>query len=133
MRRTLLLAALAPLVAPAAALPAQDPNPQRVLLVLADAQPDAARSEAFTAFLQKRFATARVVAAADLDAATLAETDVVLLDWSQQDGVMRWMNQKDQAPTSPLGERAAWRTPTVLLGSAGLSVASSWDVRGGSG
>ncbi len=37
-------------------------------------------------------------------------------------------------PTSaPLGNRADWTKPTVLLGSAGLKLAVAWKVKGGSG
>ncbi|HEX5053405.1 MAG TPA: hypothetical protein VFZ65_16630 [Planctomycetota bacterium] len=101
--------------------------------VQADQAPAAARSAAFVSFLGRRFASVKQIAAADLNASTLEGIDVVLLDWSQGDGVMKWMNDAKAEITCPLGERAAWHVPTVLLGSAGLNLAVAWDVRGGSG
>ncbi|MEO6597033.1 MAG: hypothetical protein ABIP94_19995 [Planctomycetota bacterium] len=114
-------------------LVAQERHPLQIALIEADATPVAARSNAFTAFLRERFAAVKHIAAADLNAKTLEGIDVVLLDWSQADGVMKWMSDEHAPVTCPLGERANWNTPTVLLGSAGLSVATAWDVRGGSG
>ena len=54
--------------------------------------------------------------------------DVVVLDWPQSDKT----EQERQQP-APLGARATWTKPTVLLGSAGLNMAIVWKVRGGSG
>ena len=56
--------------------------------------------------------------------------DVVVLDWQQGDYRGGFPMPK---PRSPLGARANWETPTVLLGSAGHNLAAAWDVRGGSG
>ena len=53
--------------------------------------------------------------------------DVVLLDWPQSGTTLRELN------SAPLGDRAAWTKPTVLLGSAGLNLAVVWKVRGGAG
>lgn len=119
----------------AAAVPAQTdapPNPLRVAFVGAA---DGPRTESFRAFLRERFAAVEVVDRASCDPSELAGFDVVLLDWSQQDGVIAWMNDEDARAqrSCPLGERSSWTTPTVLLGSAGLNVACAWDVRGGSG
>ena len=58
-------------------------------------------------------------------AAALRDVDVVLLDWHQGGGLDR--------TRSPLGAFADWRTPLVLLGSAGLNTAVAWDVFGGVG
>lgn len=91
------------------------------------------RAEAFATFLAERFEDVRVYERDGLDPAQPAKADVVLLDWDQDAGVMRWMRDRSVTVEHPLGEREAWRTPTVLLGSAGLNTAASWDVRGGSG
>jgi len=56
-----------------------------------------------------------------------APFDVVVLDWPQ-DGA------RDFPPKeSPLGPRAGWNKPTVLLGSAGLKLAIAWKLKGGGG
>jgi hypothetical protein len=54
--------------------------------------------------------------------------DVVLLDWPQGPETREMSKLK-----SPLGKREEWRHPTVLLGSAGLNLAVSWKLKGGSG
>jgi hypothetical protein len=106
---------------------APDKHPLRVLVLVKKGD---SRGEAFAGFLRERFTS---VATADLNAferARLAEADVVLVDWQQGDGVMQW--RKNEV-ASPLGDRAQWTVPTVLIGSAGLNVAASWGVKGGSG
>lgn len=115
-----------------AGLPAQQ-HALHVALVTSRATPAPERQQAFGDFLSARFTKVSHLDAAALDAQSLAEVDVVLLDWDQQAGVMKWFGDDAVVPTSPLGARADWRTPTVLLGSAGLNVAATWDVRGGSG
>lgn len=57
-----------------------------------------------------------------------ARFDVVLLDWPQGEAT-----QETRQLKSPLGTREAWHKPTVLLGSAGLNLAVSWRLKGGSG
>ncbi|MCB9879402.1 MAG: hypothetical protein H6835_17545 [Planctomycetes bacterium] len=114
------------------ALPAQAPNPQRVAFVAVGSVP-AARALAFEQFFAQRFATVRRVGAEQIATADLADIDVVVLDWPQADGVSKWMGDRSLPVVAPLGERALWRTPTVLLGSAGLNLAVAWDVRGGAG
>jgi hypothetical protein len=57
--------------------------------------------------------------------------DVVVLDWQQGD--YQGGSFPMPKPRSPLGDRADWTIPTVLLGSAGHNLAAAWDVRGGSG
>jgi hypothetical protein len=54
--------------------------------------------------------------------------DVVLLDWPQNEETRDMSKLR-----SPLGERAQWHKPTVLLGSAGLNLAVSWKLKGGVG
>lgn len=59
--------------------------------------------------------------------ADAAGYDVVLLDWPQ-DGAENFPPK-----SSPLGAREAWSKPTVLLGSAGLKLAVTWKLKGGTG
>jgi len=54
--------------------------------------------------------------------------DVVLLDWPQGEETREMRTLR-----SPLGARADWGRPTVLLGSAGLNLAVCWKLKGGSG
>jgi hypothetical protein len=108
---------------------APDKHPLRVLVLVKKGD---SRGEAFAGFLRERFSA---VATADLNAferTRLAEADVVLVDWQQSVGVLQWFKKKAEV-SSPLGDRAAWTVPTVLIGSAGLNVAASWGVKGGSG
>ena len=94
---------------------------------------DSARTVAFVTFLASRFDDVRTFDRDELDPAAAAAADVVLLDWDQGAGVMRWFEDRTLVLEHPLGPREQWRTPTVLLGSAGLNTAAAWDVRGGSG
>ena len=117
----------------AAWLPAQSKHPQRLLFV---GEPATARGKAFVEFLGAKFASVRAVARfADLG--DLAKIDVVVLDWDQneKDSINAWMRDPElkAARRSPLGAREQWTTPVVLLGSAGLNLACTWDVRGGMG
>ena len=87
-----------------------------------------ARAADFKAFLSTNVARVEVVGRVGFDPAMAGAFDVVLLDWSQSD------NRGPFPPrTSPLGERAAWTKPMVLLGSAGLHMACVWDIKGGFG
>lgn len=90
---------------------------------------DSPRTRAFAGFLRERFAEVAVVARDSADPEALAAHDVVLLDWPQSDRA----RAQRAAGWSPLGPRADWRTPAVLLGSAGLNLAGAWEVRGGFG
>jgi hypothetical protein len=87
-----------------------------------------ARAADFKAFLGTNVARVEVAGRAGFDPAMAGAFDVVLLDWSQSDSRGAF-----PPTTSPLGERAAWTKPTVLLGSAGLHMACVWDVKGGFG
>ena len=86
---------------------------------------DPARAEGFRRFLEERF---REVKVTDHDAFRRADAewaDVVVLDWFQ--------GMTEGRPAAPIGKREDWNRPTVLIGSAGLMLAMSWDVLGGSG
>ncbi len=86
------------------------------------------RAADFKAFLGTNVARAEVATRAGFDPAQAESFDVVLLDWPQSGGQEQFPPKK-----SPLGERSAWKKPTVLLGSAGLHMAIVWDVKGGFG
>ena len=86
------------------------------------------RAQHFTGFLGKNVARVEAVSRKDFKPADAAEFDVVLLDWPQSETA-----GEERKGRSPLGHRAAWSKPTVLLGSAGLNLAVVWKVRGGSG
>ena len=63
------------------------------------------------------------------DPASVADADVVLLDWSQSDIEL----QDLQKLASPIGPREKWEKPLVLLGSAGLLLGVPWQLKGGFG
>ena len=100
----------------------------RDLKVLYVGNATSARAADFKAFLSTNVAQVVVVSRVGLDPALANQFDVVLLDWSQSE-------RRGESPPrkSPLGERATWVKPTVLLGSAGLNIAIVWDVKGGFG
>lgn len=88
---------------------------------------DTPRGKAFADFLSEQFETAKAVARDGFDPKTAADFDVVLLDWRQPD-------VKDVGKAeSPLGPRDAWTKPLVLIGSAGLLIATPWETSGGYG
>lgn len=119
---TLFLRALGSAVLAAHAAAAQS-DPLDILYV-AEPQPQhAERRAAFVEFLDERFGTVRVVDHGEVDADALDGIEVVVLDWHQGDG----------SDADPLGPRASWTKPTVLVGSAGLLLAMKWEVLGGSG
>jgi hypothetical protein len=86
------------------------------------------RTQHFTGFLAKNVGRVEAASRKDFKPADAAEFDVVLLDWPQSETA-----REERQGRSPLGDRAAWNRPTVLLGSAGLNLAVVWKVRGGSG
>jgi hypothetical protein len=130
MRPGLLLCAA--LVAAGAAPQEQKKHKLRVLVL---AEPDTARGKDLQAFFAARFAAARAADRWTWDRAVLAETDLVVVDWPQSDGISRWMLKGDKTAerACPLGARAEWTKPTLLLGSAGLNLAWAWDVKGAFG
>jgi hypothetical protein len=83
------------------------------------------RGKSYTAFLSKRFRRVESVERVGFDPQKAAAFDVVLLDWSQRH------RQEKSAP--PLGPKAAWNKPTVLLGSARLLLAEKWEIHGAIG
>jgi hypothetical protein len=117
-------------------LPAQAAAPtKQPLRILFLGDPASPRTTDFAAFLGERFTSVRTGDRWSWDRALLAEVDLVVLDWPQQDGISKWMLGKDRTvpPKSPLGARAEWTRPTVLVGSAGLNTAWAWNVKGGWG
>lgn len=98
------------------------------LKVLYIGEPGMPRAEHFTGFLGKNVGRIEAVSRNHFKPADADEFDVVLLDWPQSQSA-----REERAARSPLGDRAAWSKPTVLLGSAGLNLAVVWRVRGGSG
>jgi len=102
---------------------AQPRLPLRVLYLGNEGNP---RATQFVEFLQTRFEQAAGKNRDDLDLDSVDEFDVVLLDWSQSD-------TKSDKAVSPIGPRDGWSKPTVLLGSAGHLLPTSWKIIGGSG
>ena len=97
------------------------------ILFLADS--DSSRTQEFTSFLRENVGSVKSVPRREFRPADGARFDVVLLDWLQSEEAREeWKSKR-----SPLGERADWGVPTVLLGSAGLNLAVTWSIRGGSG
>ena len=89
----------------------------------------AARTRDFVDYLGTQFTSVTAVDRDRFDASLADGVDVVLLDWSQSEVDI---TQLQKLP-SPLGERDAWRHPTVFLGSAGLLMAGPWQLKGGYG
>ena len=113
-------------------LPAPDPSglrnstPRSRLRVLYLGNEGTERSEAFGEFLSEHFHGSEVIARELFEPEDAEGFDVVLLDWSQSD-----IDLNELAHTeSPLGPRLAWKTPTVLLDSAGLLMATPWQLQG---
>ena len=98
------------------------------LKVLYIGDPGAPRAQHFTGFLGKNVGQVEAASRDNFKPADADAFDVVLLDWPQSNSA-----REERKGRSPLGERAAWSKPTVLLGSAGLNLAVVWKVRGGSG
>ena len=90
---------------------------------------DSQRANDYQRFLGRHFASVRIADRDSFDPASVGNADVVLLDWSQSDVDIMKMAEIQ----SPLGERTTWKKPTVLLGSAGLLIASPWRTNGSYG
>lgn len=88
---------------------------------------DTPRARAHLDFLRRHFAGATAVPRGSFTGP--GDADVVLLDWSQSDVDI----MKMAAIESPLGRREDWKTPLVLLGSAGLLLATPWELIGSYG
>src|SRR4051812_24565244 len=95
--------------------------PQRILYV-------GHRAAEFESLLTSHFKETKFVARESFQPAVANDFDVVLLDWPQSGA-----REGAWEAGSPLGKRADWRKPTVLLGSAGLNLAVNWQLKGGSG
>ena len=124
---------LAPWVLLATAADAQDPAPgKQSLRLLFLGAVDSPRGKDFAAFLGEHFAAVAVADRWTWNRALLQGIDVVVLDWSQEEGIAAWSRKGDKTlvPKSPLGARRDWTQPTVLIGSAGINTAWAWDVRG---
>lgn len=104
-------------------------RPLDQLKVLYAGDRDSSRATHFQGFLKHNVGRIEVVARDSFKSSDAEEFDVVLLDWPQSDSA----RNDRKSERSPLGERALWSKPTVLLGSAGLNLAVVWKVRGGSG
>lgn len=98
------------------------------LRVLYVGAPDGPRAKQFTGFLAKNVGRVEARSRKTFQPKDAEQFDVVLLDWPQSEST-----REERKGASPLGDRAAWHKPTVLLGSAGLNLAVVWKVRGGSG
>jgi len=101
---------------------ANDRIPLKVLYLGNEEQ----RRSDFGEFLQNTFVESDAIPHAAFDPESASDFDVVILDWSQREA-------NSENAVSPLGDREAWSTPTVLLGSAGHLMAAPWEVAGGSG
>jgi hypothetical protein len=89
----------------------------------------AARTRDYVEFLKSEFTSVRAADRDHFDRKLVGDADVVLLDWSQAEVDL------DHFATlaSPIGPRDEWKTPTVLLGSAGLLLGVPWQLKGGFG
>ena len=126
MRRSFMLFAAAALLS-LLLHPAALADEKQDLSVLYVGNVDTPRAQAFAEFLRENFRKAETAARGGFDPKQAEDFDVVLLDWSQQDrGDLR-------TNASPLGPRDAWARPTVLLGSAGLLIATPWQTNGAYG
>jgi len=109
------------MVFPVTVLAADSLLPLRVLYI-------GQRPDEFEPLLKAHFAKVASIARDRFKPAQAQDFDVVLLDWPQSGGMRgAWLDG------SPLGKRDEWNKPTVLLGSAGLNLAVSWKLHGGSG
>jgi hypothetical protein len=86
------------------------------------------RTSEYVPFLKGKVGLVEARDRKDFQARDADRFDVVLLDWPQGQETRELRKLR-----SPLGSRDAWKTPTVLLGSAGLSLAVTWKLKGGSG
>jgi len=106
--------------------------PLRVLYLARD--DDRRRETAFAEFLAANFVQSASEKRSTFKPETATQYDVILVDWSQAE--THQPNADFGAPRnypSPLGEREAWSTPTVFLGSAGQIIAGPWETIGGAG
>ncbi len=102
-------------------------KPLQDLRVLYIGKPDTERAKEFRDFLQPNVGSINVADRDHFKPYGAEGFDVVLLDWPQTGADL------EKLKVNPLGPRSQWHKPTVLLGSAGLLTAVTWQVRGGSG
>lgn len=88
------------------------------------------RGKYFVQFLRAQFPRVDTVERAMCTPDQLRTADVVVLDWPQEQGVMKWLDDKQAPRHSPFGELSRWDRPTVLIGSAGLNLAGLWNLPG---
>ena len=100
-------------------------KPLQDLHVLYLGKPGTERGNEFRDFLKPNLGAISVADRDQFKSSDAAGFDVVLLDWPQAGASL------DKVKTNPLGKRSQWHKPTVLLGSAGLRTAVTWQVRGG--
>jgi hypothetical protein len=122
VRLLVILALLAALVLNPRPSHAKDLKDLKVLYVGSE------RTEEFVPFLKKYVVRVDSRDRSQFKPAEAAGFDVVLLDWPQGQETREMRRLR-----SPLGSRDQWRSPTVLLGSAGLNLAVAWKLKGGSG
>ena len=99
----------------------------RQLVLLGQAKDSVERAQAFKRFLAARFKNVRIRTHTTFQADDRKWCDVAVLDWHQGGAGL------GSRPKSPLGRRGDWNRPVVMIGSAGLNTAMSWEVFGGSG
>jgi hypothetical protein len=92
------------------------------LRVLYLGSPDSERGKSYTAFLRDHFTNVTALPRMGFDPAKADKADVVILDWAQ--------SERSEQTELPLGAKASWNKPTVLLGSAGLLLATRWHIHG---
>jgi hypothetical protein len=98
------------------------------LNVLYLGEPGSSRANDFEPFLREHVGQLQILPRDAFRPAQAEPFDVVVLDWPQSDRA-----RKEREGRGPLGDRAGWTKPTVLLGSAGLNLAVVWKARGGAG
>lgn len=125
-----------PAIAVILALPigaaAQDRSLNPALHVAFVGELESARGKDFVEFLRAQFPRVDTIERAKCSPEQLRTADVVVLDWPQEEGVMAKFHKKEPCKDL-LGERARWDRPTVLIGSAGLNLATEWGLPGGYG
>jgi hypothetical protein len=86
------------------------------------------RAADYVNFLHGKVAQIEAKSRAQFNPADADPFDVVLFDWPQGEETREMRKLR-----SPLGARESWHKPTLLLGSAGLNLAVTWKLKGGSG
>jgi hypothetical protein len=100
----------------------------RDLKVLYVGNATAKRASEFRTFLSTNVGQVAVAERNGFDPSRARDFDIIVMDWPQSERGGTFPPRK-----SPLGDRADWGAPTILLGSAGLHMAIVWDVKGGAG